>query len=143
MGYNSRLDELQAAILRVLLPELDSWCEGRRAAARAYMEAGLDQYVEPPVAPDGVEPAWHLYVATHDRADDLIAGLLKRGIEARAYHRTPLHKQKAMAPYAARLAGGLRVTDELARTNLALPMSPTLDADRAAEVVSALAELTR
>ena len=143
VGYNSRLDELQAAILRVLLPELDSWCAGRRAAARAYMEAGLNQYVAPPVAPDGVEPAWHLYVATHDRADDLIAGLLERGIEARAYHRTPLHKQKAMASYAARIAGGLRVTDDLARTNLALPMSPTLDADRAAEVVSALAELTR
>ena len=143
VGYNSRLDELQAAILRVLLPELDSWCEGRRAAARAYMEAGLDQYVDPPVAPDGVTPAWHLYVATHDRADDLIAGLSKHGIEARAYHRRPLHKQKGMAPYAAGLAGELRVTDELARTNLALPMSPTLDADRAAEVVSALAELTR
>ena len=48
-----------------------------------------------------------------------------------------------MAPYAAGLAAGLPVTDELARTNLALPMSPTLDADRAAEVVFALAELTR
>ena len=49
VGYNSRLDELQAAILRVLLPELDGWCEGRRAAARAYMRAGLDRYVDPPV----------------------------------------------------------------------------------------------
>jgi dTDP-4-amino-4,6-dideoxygalactose transaminase len=142
VGYNSRLDELQAAILRVLLPELDSWCEGRRAAARAYLEAGLDQYVAPPVAPDGVEPAWHLYVATHDRADELIAGLFERGIEARAYHRTPLHKQKAMAPYSPSRPDALPVTDGLARRNLALPMSPTLDAARAREVVAALAELT-
>ena len=140
VGYNSRLDEMQAAILRVLLPELDSWCDGRRAAARAYAEAGIAQYVDPPVAPDGVEPAWHLYVATHDRADDLIAGLFDRGIEARAYYRTPLHKQKAMAPYAPERA--LPVTDELARTNLALPMSPTLIADHAREVVAALAELS-
>jgi dTDP-4-amino-4,6-dideoxygalactose transaminase len=142
VGYNSRLDELQAAVLRVLLPELDAWCEGRRAAARAYVDAGLDQYVAPPVTPDGVEPAWHLYVATHDRADQLIAGLFQRGIEARAYHRTPLHKQKAMAPYAAGLGDGLPATDELARKNLALPMSPTLDADCATEVVSALAVVT-
>jgi UDP-N-acetyl-3-dehydro-alpha-D-glucosamine 3-aminotranferase len=143
VGYNSRLDEMQAAILRVLLPELDSWCDGRRAAARAYLEAGIDHHVDPPVAPDGATPAWHLYVATHNRADELIAGLLKRGIEARAYYRRPLHKQKAMAPYAPTRQDALPATDELARTNLALPMSPTLDADRAEEVVAALAELSR
>jgi dTDP-4-amino-4,6-dideoxygalactose transaminase len=140
VGYNSRLDEMQAAILRVLLPELDAWCDRRRAAARAYAEAGLAQYVDPPVAPEGVEPAWHLYVATHDRADDLIAGLAERGIEARAYYRTPLHKQKAMAPYAP--AHALATTDELARTNLALPMGPTLTAEDAGAVVAALAELS-
>jgi UDP-N-acetyl-3-dehydro-alpha-D-glucosamine 3-aminotranferase len=140
VGYNSRLDEMQAAILRVLLPELDSWCDRRRAAARAYLEAGIDEYVDPPTAPDGAEPAWHLYVATHERADELIAGLIERGIEARAYYRTPLHKQKAMAPYAPERA--LPVTEELARTHLALPMSPTLDSDRAGAVVAALAELS-
>ena len=47
VGYNSRLDELQAAILRLLLPELDGWCDGRRAAAQAYAEAGIEQYVTP------------------------------------------------------------------------------------------------
>ena len=46
VGYNSRLDEIQAAILRVLLPELDGWCDGRRAAARAYAEAGIERYVD-------------------------------------------------------------------------------------------------
>lgn len=142
VGYNSRLDELQAAILRVLLPELDSWCDGRLAAAHAYVEAGIDRYVDAPVAPDGAKPAWHLYVATHNRADELIAGLLERGIEARAYYRKPLHKQAAMAPYAPTRPDALPVTDELGRTNLALPMSPTLDADRAGQVVAALAELT-
>ena len=140
VGYNSRLDEMQAAILRVLLPELDAWCDGRRAAARAYVQAGIEEYVDPPTVPRGVDPAWHLYVATHERADELIAGLFQRGIEARACYRTPLHKQKAMAPYAPLRA--LPVTDELARTSLALPMSPTLNADRAGEVVTALAELS-
>jgi dTDP-4-amino-4,6-dideoxygalactose transaminase len=142
VGYNSRLDEMQAAILRVLLPELDSWCDGRRAVARAYAQAGIDQYVDPPSVPHGVEPGWHLYVATHDRADDLVAGLRDRAIEARAYYRTPPHKQKAMAPFAPSQPDALPVTDHLARTNLALPMSPTLNADQAAAVVAALAELS-
>jgi dTDP-3-amino-3,4,6-trideoxy-alpha-D-glucose transaminase len=107
----------------------------------AYAQAGLADYVIPPVAPEGAEPAWHLYVVTHPRADELIAGLREHGVEARAYYRTPLHRQKPMAPYAPARADALPVTDELARTNLALPMSPTLDPERAAEVVAALAEL--
>ena len=138
VGYNSRLDELQAAILRVALPELDGWCDGRRAAARAYAEAGLEQYVTPPVVPAGAEAAWHLYAVTHPRADAVIAGLGEHGVQARAYYRTPLHRQPAMAPYAPP-AGSLPVTDELARTNLALPMSPTLSAEEVGEVVAALA----
>ena len=92
----------------------------------------------PPVVPAGAEPAWHLYVATHPRADELIAGLADHGVQSRAYYRTPLHRQTAMAPYAPP-ADSLPATDELSRTNLALPMSPALDPDRAGEVVAALA----
>src|SRR5205085_1824336 len=65
VGYNSRLDELQAAILRVLLPELDRWSDGRRAAARAYAEAGLGTHVALPAVPADADPAWHLFVVTH------------------------------------------------------------------------------
>jgi len=141
VGYNSRLDEIQAAVLRVLLPELDAWSDRRRAAADAYTEAGIGRHVTPPAVPDGAEPAWHLYVATHPRADEVIAGLADHGVQARAYYRTPLHEQPAMAPYAP-AAGSLPTTDELARTNLALPMSAALDAERAGEVVAALAAVT-
>ncbi len=139
VGYNSRLDELQAAILRVMLPELDGWCDGRRAAARAYSETGIDRYVTAPFEPPGAEAAWHLYVATHPRADELIAGLRDHGVGARGYYRTPLHRQVAMAPYAPARADVLPVTEQLAATNLALPMSPTLDEERVREVVAALA----
>jgi dTDP-4-amino-4,6-dideoxygalactose transaminase len=140
VGYNSRLDEIQAAILRVLLPELDAWSEGRRSAARAYADAGIDDYVTPPSLPAGAEAAWHLYVVTHPRADELIAGLREQGVQSRAYYRTPLHRQRGMAVYAP-APGSLPVTDELARMNLALPMSPSLDAGQVAEVVAALAAL--
>jgi dTDP-4-amino-4,6-dideoxygalactose transaminase len=139
VGYNSRLDELQAAILRVLLPHLDKWSDGRRAAARAYEEAGLSELVAPPRATAGSQPAWHLYVVRHERADELAAGLSDRGIGNRAYYRVPVHRQPAMAPFASGVQ--LPVTDELARTHLALPMSPMLSVEQAREVVAAVREV--
>lgn len=138
VGYNSRLDEVQAAILRVLLPELDTWCDGRRAGARAYVDAGLGDYVDLPVVPEGTDPAWHLYVVTHPRADELLAALGAAGVQARGYYRRPLHRQPALARYAP-TADALPVCDELAATNIALPISPVLGAEQATEVVAALA----
>jgi len=138
VGYNSRLDEVQAAILRMLLRHLDEWSDGRRAAAAAYAQAGVGEHVTLPVVPHGAQPAWHLYVVTHPHADALLAELRVREIQSRAYYRTPLHRQPAMAPY---VGDGLSlpVTDELARTNLALPMSPVLGADSAERVAAVLA----
>ena len=136
VGFNSRLDELQAAILRVLLPALDGWCDGRRAAAAVYAAAGLGEHVGLPGEPPEAQPAWHLYVVTHPRADELITQLTAQGIHARGYYRTPLHRQPAMARYAA--DADLPVTDELAARNLALPMSPVLSAAQAQEVVAAV-----
>jgi UDP-N-acetyl-3-dehydro-alpha-D-glucosamine 3-aminotranferase len=136
VGYNSRLDELQAAILRVLLPQLDRWSDGRRGTARAYAEAGLGDHVTLPAVPEIAEPAWHLFVVAHPRVDELRVALNEAGIAARSYYQTPLHLQPAMAGCA--VAGELPATLELARTNLALPMGPTLTADQVAEVVAAV-----
>ena len=136
VGYNSRLDELQAAILRVQLPRLDGWADGRRAAARFYESAGLGDLVALPVATAGSEPAWHLYVVRSQRADELAAGLAEHGVGSKAYYRVPVHRQPAMVDLARGVE--LPVTDELARTHLALPMSPVLSADQAAEVVAAV-----
>jgi dTDP-4-amino-4,6-dideoxygalactose transaminase len=136
VGYNSRLDELQAAILRVQLPHLDAWADGRRAAAHLYEEAGLGELVTLPVAAAGAEPAWHLYVVRSERASELEAGLTAAGIGCKGYYRTPVHRQPAMRAFGSDTE--LPVTDELARTHLALPMSPVLSAEQAAEVVAAV-----
>jgi len=136
VGYNSRLDELQAALLRVQLPRLDEWSDGRRAAAGHYAAAGLAGVVTPPRPVADAAPAWHLYVVRHPEADRLAAALGERGIGARGYYRVPAHRQPAMAPYAAEAE--LPVTDELARDHLALPISPVLAAEQAGQVVEAL-----
>ena len=138
VGYNSRLDEIQASILRILLRHLDAWSDGRRAAVSAYLEAGIADQVTVCEPPEGTLPAWHLYVVTHPRADDLLAALHAAGVQARGYYRTPLHRQPSMAPY---LDGSLSlaVTDQLGAQNIALPISPVLGADQAREVVAALA----
>jgi dTDP-4-amino-4,6-dideoxygalactose transaminase len=136
VGYNSRLDELQAAVLRVLLPHLDAWTAGRRAAAAAYEQAGLGDLVALPSVASGVEPAWHLYVVRHRDPDGLAAALADVGVQARSYYRTPVHRQPAMSRWGAGIE--LPTTDELARTNLAIPMSPVLSTEQALEVVGAI-----
>lgn len=140
VGYNSRLDELQASILRVLLPYLDGWSEARRRAADAYRDAGLGDVAKLPAAPPGARPAWHLFVVAHPRADELIAGLGELGIESRPYYRVPAHAQPGMAPYQ-RSAPELTATEELARTNLALPLSPAPARWAVDEVVEAVQDL--
>ncbi|HEX8051699.1 MAG TPA: DegT/DnrJ/EryC1/StrS family aminotransferase, partial [Thermoleophilaceae bacterium] len=136
VGYNSRLDEAQAAALRVLLPELDGWNEARRAAAAAYDEAGLREVEGLRVLDSAPGAVHHLFVIAHERPDELAAALAERGVQARGYYRRPVHEQPAMAPYAT--SADLPGTDELARTNLALPMGPLLTTEQAREVVAAL-----
>jgi dTDP-4-amino-4,6-dideoxygalactose transaminase len=134
VGHNSRLDGLQAGILRVLLPHLEEWADGRRRGGEHYREAGLGELVELPRALG--EPAWHLYVIKHDRADDLAAALKAAGIGQKAYYRVPTHLQPAMRefPPDSELPG----TAVAARTHLAIPMSPVLSREQADAVVAAV-----
>jgi dTDP-3-amino-3,4,6-trideoxy-alpha-D-glucose transaminase len=142
VGYNSRLDELQAAALRVLLPHLDSWNAARRAGAHAYREGGLAgvEGIELPVCDDPREHVFHLYVIRHPDADALAERLKHRGIEARAYYRRPVHLQPAIE---SRGLGGegldLPGTEEAARTHLALPMGTLLSEAQVDEVIAACA----
>jgi len=135
VGHNSRLDELQAALLALELPHLDAWCDGRRAAAAHYADAGLGEVAGLPLPVDGCDPAWHLYVIRHPRAEALGAALAEAGIGSKRYYGTPLHRQVAMRPWS---DVDLPGTDEAARTHLAIPMSPVLSREQADEVVAAV-----
>lgn len=135
VGYNSRLDAIQAAILRVLLPQIDGWNAGRRAAAQAYAAAGIADHVQPQQIPDGAEAVFHLYAVQADEPDALAEQLSAKGVEARGYYRTPIHRQPAIGPTTAELPA----TDLAASRILALPISPVITDDQVREVVAALA----
>jgi dTDP-4-amino-4,6-dideoxygalactose transaminase len=135
VGYNSRLDALQAGVLRLLLPNLDGWNRQRQEAAAAYEEAGIREVATPQRIIDGGAAVYHLYVVRHDDPSAAVAKLNERGIEARVYYDVPSHRQQAMAPFA---GGDLPATDELARTHMALPMGPLLTAEHVRTVVDAL-----
>src|SRR4051794_31651712 len=136
IGYNSRLDDLQAAILRVQLPHLDGWAAGRVAAGRHYEQAGLGELVDLPQAVDGSDPAGLLAGTRTPRPDALGEVLEARGIGFKAYYRVPVHLQPAMAPYGA--GYDLPATAEVAASHLAIPMSAVLTRDQAEEVVGAV-----
>jgi dTDP-3-amino-3,4,6-trideoxy-alpha-D-glucose transaminase len=136
VGYNSRLDELQAAALRVLLPELDGWNAARRAAAAAYEDQGLGELVALPRPVDGADPVYHLYVVRTSTPADLGSALAAAGVGTRSYYRTPVHLQTAMARW-----GGTHLqlpgTEVASRESLALPMGVDLSESHVAEVVTA------
>jgi dTDP-3-amino-3,4,6-trideoxy-alpha-D-glucose transaminase len=125
LGVNSRLDELQAAILRALLPELDTMNERRRSIASRYRTAftGLPGLVLPVDDLPDRSSAWHLFVVRHERRDRLREELQKLGVQALVHYPTPAHLQPAFAP----VRGVLPVTERLAREVLSLPLHPELD----------------
>lgn len=135
VGFNSRLDELQAAGLRVLLPRLEEWTAARRRVARAYADAGLGELVETPRETSGGESCYHLYAVLGEERERLAAGLAEAGVECRAYYATPLHRQPALRRYAPERA--LPGAERAAATSLALPMGPALTDEQVGAVVTA------
>jgi dTDP-4-amino-4,6-dideoxygalactose transaminase len=129
IGYNARLDELQAALLRAKLPHLDAENQRRAQVASAYLE-GLDGLglVLPHVLAD-CESAWHLFVVRHPQRDRLAAALQSEGIGTVIHYPIPPHLQPAYAALG-RAAGSLPVSEAWHAQVLSLPIGPTMsDAD--------------
>ena len=132
-GFNSRLDEMQAAFLRVKLKFLDEWNDRRRAIAIQYSNQLSDLGL--PFVPDWAEPVWHLYVIRSKHRDALKTHLEQCGILTVIHYPTPPHRQPCYTEYGERR---LRVTEMLASEVLSLPMSPAMDAEMIGRVVEAI-----
>ncbi|HYC62670.1 MAG TPA: DegT/DnrJ/EryC1/StrS family aminotransferase [Thermoanaerobaculia bacterium] len=133
-GGNSRLDALQAALLRVKLRRLDEWNERRRAIARRYSTELSSSPVGVPRAIDGADPSWHLYVITSDRRDALAAELRDAGVGTLIHYPIPPHLSNAYAAAGWR-KGQFPVTEGLASSVLSLPIGPHLSPAQADFVI--------
>jgi dTDP-4-amino-4,6-dideoxygalactose transaminase len=140
VGTNSRLDAVQAAMLRVFLPRLSGWNEARREAAARYAELGLGELVETPVDEPG--HVYHLYVVRSQQRAEIAAAMTAAGIASASYYVTPLHLQPALA-YLGVADGSLPETERAAAENLALPMWGGIDRAQQERVVDAVRSVAR
>jgi dTDP-4-amino-4,6-dideoxygalactose transaminase len=135
IGYNSRLDELQAAALRVFLRHVDGWNDARRSAAARYSELGLGEACDLP--PDDPGHVYHLYVVRTRERERLIAALDQADIGWAAHYTTPLHLQPVFA-HLGYTEGSLPETERASRETLALPLWPAIAVEQQERVVECL-----
>ena len=135
VGYNSRLDALQAAMLRIFLPHLDGWNGLRREAAARYGELGLGELVELPVDEPG--HVYHMYCVRSPERERLAAALQEAGIGFASYYEPPLHLQPALR-YLGYAEGDFPETEKAARENLCLPFWAGIGEAEQTEVVAVL-----
>lgn len=132
VGYNSRLDEIQAAALRIFLRELDGWTAARREAAARYVELGMGELCEVPVDDPG--HVYHLFVCRSPERDRIRAALTEAGIGNAEYYLPPLHLQPALR-YLGYEEGALPETERAARENFSLPLWAGITAEQQERVV--------
>ncbi|MDE3024952.1 MAG: DegT/DnrJ/EryC1/StrS family aminotransferase [Acidobacteriota bacterium] len=132
VGYNSRLDELQAGMLRIFLTQLDGWNRGRREAAARYAELGLGDLVEIPQDEPG--HIYHLFVCRSPERDRIRAALTEAGIASAVYYTTPLHLQPALR-FLGNEAGTLPHTELIAGENFSVPLWPGIPVETQERVV--------
>jgi dTDP-4-amino-4,6-dideoxygalactose transaminase len=135
-GHNSRLDELQAAVLRVKLRCLDEWNARREAQATRYLDAFKGSAVRTPAIVRGAASAWHLFVIDVPDRDRVQAELKASGVETLIHYPIPPHLSDAYAgdgPWQP-----LPITEEAARTHLSLPIGPHLSHDDQERVIAAI-----
>jgi len=148
MGWNARLDAVQAALLRVKLPYLDGWVASRRQAARRYdtliAEYHLEEQLTRPVVRRNLLHSFNQYVVKvmGGQRDALIRHLKNEGVGCEVYYPVPLHEQESLAHLGYR-TGSFPVSEEASRCVLALPMFPEITADQQNRVIGACSGFLR
>ena len=143
IGGNFRIDELQAAVLRVKLKYLDGWTAGRQRNAAyydaAFGKAGIGAQLRPPAAAPGQRHIFNQYIVRAERRDALKQRLTERAIGTEIYYPVPLHLQKCFA-YLKHGVGDFPQSERAAAETLALPIYPELEPAQLAHVVASIGE---
>lgn len=140
-GVNSRLDEIQSAVLRVKLRKLDEWNDRRRAIARLYLEGLSGANLVLPKVAGQAEPAWHLFVIRVERRERLMSALAELGIDCLIHYPLAPHLQGAYEDLGLGL-GSYPIAEQMQGEVVSLPMGPHLHLDEARVVVEAIRNLT-
>jgi dTDP-4-amino-4,6-dideoxygalactose transaminase len=141
-GFNSRLDELQAAVLRRKLIHLDTWNETRRRVAKQYHSLLRDADVILPREAKDHRHIYHLYVVRHRQRNALRAHLLRNGVETAIHYPIPVHLQKAYIELG-RKKGSYPVAEKMAKEIVSLPMYPGIDDPQVERICSVIRQLDR
>jgi dTDP-4-amino-4,6-dideoxygalactose transaminase len=137
-GYNSRLDEMQAALLRVKLKHLDEWNTRRNRVASVYLKALSDvKDLILPSIPDWSSPAWHIFPVRHPRRDELQAHLKANGVDTLIHYPVPPHLSGAYADLGYS-KGAFPIAEAIADSELSLPMGPHMSMGDVEHVVEAI-----
>ncbi|MBI4791980.1 MAG: DegT/DnrJ/EryC1/StrS family aminotransferase [Deltaproteobacteria bacterium] len=140
MGFNSRLDELQAAFLRVKLTRLDEWNARRGGIAARYAEGLRHTSLTLPMVPDWADPVWHLYVVRSAHRDRLQQRLAAAGIDTLIHYPVPAHRQKAYS-HMHMTEGSLPRTEKIHREVLSLPIGPHLAPGDQQRIITEVCEI--
>lgn len=135
-GFNSRLDEMQAALLRVKLKRLEEWNARRLKVAESYLERLEGTGLILPIVAEGAEPVWHQFVIRSDRRDDLQEHLASAGIRTLIHYPVPPHLQGAYADMAL-TKGAFPITEAIHGEVLSLPIGPHMPESHASRVIQA------
>ncbi len=135
VGINSRLDEIQAAVLRVKLRYLDGWNERRRKVAKLYYELVSSTSVIKPVEKEYAKHVFHLYVIRHSQRDRLQQCLSNQGIQTLIHYPVPVHVQKAYG-----CGGSLPVTEKICNEILSLPINPWISDSEVEKIAQCICE---
>lgn len=138
LAGNTRLDAVQAAMLGVKLPHLDTWIDARRAHAAAYREA-LEGVVKlPPVEKPGEHCVYSAFVIRHPRRDELVAGLQERGVDAKIHYPVAIHQ---MEPFKHLPSDHLPVTEQVVNQIVSLPVTPEISVEQRNHVIDAVLDV--
>lgn len=139
-GLNSRLDPLQAAILRVKLPKINEWNARRREVAKLYDEAFMDAGLSIPREAVGCESSWHLYVLRHSRRNGIVKDLNALGINVLIHYPIPPHLQKAYSSLGY-IRGDLPIAEKLSDELFSLPIGPHLSCLDVENIIKSVLEV--
>ena len=136
-GYNSRLDEIQAAILRVKLKYLDEWNNYRKQVADIYLQQIKNDNIILPFVEVDTNPVWHQFIIRSNKRDELQIYLKNKGIETMIHYPIPIHKQEAYKEYA-KYIGEFPISEMISKEILSIPIYPYIQSKDIQTIIEAI-----